>query len=142
MMNYIFILVVLLLGGCGGRQTNPKQQIKETDSRITVHFKYTQLVDGYEITGRLMPFDSHSETGKVIIYFRHVESGQSFQYTENIYRNFDMDEITFSEGFKGYQDGDIYYLNYGAYNNPDSYNDSPLYYYAPFQFYDVDFDGE
>ena len=158
MKNCISILIALLLLGCKSRQTS-NLNINSADSvwinglnkielplrqvsPINVYFKYNQLVNSYEITGRWMPFDAHSETGGVIINFRHVESGQSFHYTESIYCNFDMDEITFSDGFKGYQDGDVYYLDYKIHDNPDSYKDSPLSYYAPFQFYDVDFDGE
>lgn len=112
------------------------------DSLINVYFKYNQIVNGYEVTARWTPFEPHSETGSVIMNFRHTTSGQSFQYIENIYRNFDMDEIIFSKEFKGYQNGDVYCLDYIINDNPDEYKDSSLYYYAPFQFYDVDFDGE
>ena len=157
MKNYILILALLIVG-CGNRQVlhnniNPTDSawiytlnkivlpVKQ-DSLINVYFKYNQIVNGYEVTGRWMPFEPHSETGCVIMNFRHTTSGQAFQYVENIHHNFDMDEITFSKGFKGYQNGDVYYLDYIANENPDEYKDSPLYYYAPFQFYDVDFDGE
>lgn len=157
MINYLLIFIVLLMFGFGNRQVlhntinptnstwiNTLNKIEFPlmhDSLLNVYFKYNQLVNGYEVTGRWMLFDAHSETGEAIINFHHVERGQSFHYTESIYRNFDMDEITFSDGFKGYQDGDVYYLDYKIHDNPDSYKDSPLSYYAPFQFYDVDFDG-
>ena len=157
MKNCILILTLLIVG-CGNRQVlhnniNPTDSawiytlnkivfpVKQ-DSLINVYFKYNQIVNGYEVTARWMPFEPHSETGSVIMNFCHTTGGQSFQYVENMYHNFDMDEITFSKGFKGYQNGDVYYLDYITNKNPDEYKDSPLYYYAPFQFYDVDFDGE
>lgn len=144
--------------GCGNRQVlhnninptdsawiNTLNKIEfplKHDSLLNVYFKYNQIVNGYEVTARWMPFEPHSETGSVIINFRHTTNGQSFQYVENIYHNFDIDKITFSKGFKGYQNGNVYYLDYMTNHNPDEYKNSPLYYYAPFQFYDVDFDGE
>ena len=156
MKTCISILIALLLLGCKGKQPSNsninsadyawintlKELPMKNDSLINVCFKYNQIINGYEVTGRWMPFDANSKTGRAIINFRHVEGGQSFYYTEDIYRNFDMDGIKHSDGFKGYQNGDIYHLDYKLHDNPDSYKDSPLSYYAPFQFYDVDFDGE
>lgn len=158
MKNCMYLLIALLLFSCKSRPIACKNinsadsawvnaldrvELPTTkDSLIKVYFKYNQLVNGYEVTGRWMPFEPHNETGSVIMNFRHTTGGQSFQYIENIYHNFDMDKITFSKGFKGYQNGDVYYLDYITNDNPDEYKDSPLYYYAPFQFYDVDFDGE
>ena len=158
MKCFLYLSIMLLMFGCGNRHEthnniNPTDSawidtlnkivfpVKQ-DSLINVYFKYNQIVNGYEVTARWMPFEPHSETGCVIMNFRHTTSGQTLQYVENIYHNFDMDEITFSKGFKGYQNGDVYYLDYITNENPDEYKDSPLYYYAPFQFYDVDFDGE
>ena len=114
----------------------------EQEIPINVYFKYNQIVNGYEVTGRWMPFDPYCETGGVVMNFRHKASGRSFQYTERKYYNFDLGKITFSNGFNDHhQDGDVYYLDYID-DNPEGYKDSPFYYSAPFQFYDVDFDGE
>ena len=110
----------------------------EQDNLINVYFKYNQIVNGYEVTARWMPFDKNSETGYLVMNFRNTKNGQSFQYFETEkYNNFDTDNITFSDGFKGYHNGDIYYFDYLL-----SESDKGLGYYSPFQFLDVDFDGE
>ena len=54
--------------------------------------------------------------------------------------------MTFAKDFKGYHKGDVYYFDYTSPDTLDhfkKYNDnSPLGYYSPFQFLDIDFDGE
>ena len=126
---------------------NLPKSIKQ-DSLINVYFKYDTIIDDYEITGRWMPFESTGcETGYLVMNFRNTISGQSFQYIEEEkYNNFNTDRVTFSEGFTGYQNGDVYYFSYISPDYPDHYkeynNNSPIGYYSPFQFIDVDFDGE
>lgn len=113
-----------------------------SNNLINVYYKYDTIINGYEVTARWMPFDPHSETGYVVMNFHHINNGQSFQYINSKkYNNYNLDAITFSEDFKGYHNGDIYHFDYLDTQNAQ-FEDSPISYYAPFQFYDVDFDGE
>jgi hypothetical protein len=114
------------------------------DSLINVYFKYNQIVKGYEVTGRWMPYGKDSETGDVVINFYNKETGNEFQYYGEKYNSFDTDDITFSKDFKGHQNGDIHYFNYTSPDTIDqykAYTESPIGYYSSFQFLDIDFDG-
>lgn len=115
------------------------------DSHINVYFKYKQLVNGYEVTARWIPYDSHSETGTVILNFRNRDTGEEFQYFGYKYNSFDTDDITFAKNFMGHKNGDVYYFNYKSPDSDDPFKEvngnSPLGYYTSFQFMDIDFDG-
>ena len=114
------------------------------DSLINVYFKYNQTVNGYEVTGRWMPYGKDSETGDVVINFYNKETENEFQYYGEKYNSFDTDDITFSKDFKGHQNGDIHYFNYTSPDTIDqykAYTESPIGYYSSFQFLDIDFDG-
>lgn len=118
----------------------------QQDGLLNVYFKYNQIINGYEVTGRWMPFDPHSETGYLIMNFRDTINGNSFQYvnTEK-YNSYDTDNITFSKDFEGYRNGDVYYFDYSfpdANDSNEDFNNSPIGYRTPFQFLDVNFDGE
>lgn len=118
----------------------------QQDGLLNVYFKYNQIINGYEVTGRWMPFEPHSETGYLIMNFRDTINGNSFQYvnTEK-YNSYDTDNITFSKDFEGYRNGDVYYFDYSfpdANDSNEDFNNSPIGYRTPFQFLDVNFDGE
>lgn len=116
------------------------------DSLIDVYFKYNQTVNGYEVTARWRAFNKTSETGMVIMRFHNLKTGKDYHYYDEKYSSNDLCKVTFADGFKGYENGDVYYFNYIS---PDTIDDfkaynghSPLGYYSPFQFLDIDFDGE
>lgn len=124
----------------------PLPNYMQRDPLINVYFKYNQLVNGYEVTARWMPFDTRTETGTVIMNFLNKETGKEFQYYGEKYHSFDTDGITFAEDFKGHKNGDVYYFNYTSPDTIDSFKESngnsPLGYYTSFQFLDIDFDGK
>ena len=113
MKTCISILIALLLLGCKGKQPSNsninsadyawintlKELPMKNDSLINVYFKYNQIINGYEVTGRWMPFEPHSETGYLIMNFRDTINGNSFQYvnTEK-YNSYDTDNILANEG--------------------------------------------
>ena len=116
----------------------------QQDNLINVYFKYNQIVNGYEVTARWLPFHPKCETGYLIMNFRNTTNRQSFQYIETEkYNNFDTDKVTFSKDFQGYNNGDVYYFDYPLPKNSNPYkeynNNSPIGYNTPFQFLDVDF---
>jgi hypothetical protein len=113
---------------------------------IDVSIKYNQPVNGYEVSARWRVFGSNYETGKVLMNFHNLMTGNDYQYfNTDKYNSIDTDMVSFAEGFKGHHQGDIHYFDYtspDAPKNKEYYPDSPLGYYTPFQFLDVDFDGE
>ncbi|MEI3528731.1 MAG: hypothetical protein V8Q28_02805 [Alistipes sp.] len=156
MKNWMLVLGGLLLMNCQGCSVNPDSawinalnEIEfpvQQDGLLNVYFKYNQIINGYEVTGRWMPFEPHSETGYLIMNFRDTINGNSFQYvnTEK-YNSYDTDNITFSKDFEGYRNGDVYYFDYSfpdANDSNEDFNNSPIGYRTPFQFLDVNFDGE
>ena len=123
----------------------PLPDYMQMDSPIDVYFKYNQIVNGYEVTARWRPYDKTAETGMVIMNFHHRKTGKDYRYYGKKYCSHDTYEVTFAEGFKGYQNGEIHYFNY---TSPDTIDHvkkinggSPLGYYTPFQCLDIDFDG-
>ena len=156
MKNWMLVLGGLLLMNCQGCSVNPDSiwinalnEIEfpvQQDGLLNIYFKYNQIINGYEVTGRWMPFEPHSETGYLIMNFRDTINGNSFQYvnTEK-YNSYDTDNITFSKDFEGYRNGDVYYFDYSfpdANDSNEDFNNSPIGYRTPFQFLDVNFDGE
>ena len=106
-----------------------------------VYFKYDQIVNGYEVTARWKPFDENSETGYLIMNFQNKKTGKNFQYISEKYCNSYTSELVHSQGFKGFQEGDIFHFDYIPLESNTWYKGSQLGYDTPFQFLDVDFDG-
>ncbi len=145
---YPFLLFAVLSGflpSCandGGKSSHP----------ICISFKYDQPVNGYEVSGLFYPFDSLSETGQVTMFFKSLDGGKDFVYS-NVdkfetdhpeyplkFTGYNIYEQVFSDGFTGFQDGESLVFHYNT--EPNETFDSPLYYNAEFQFFDVDMDGE
>lgn len=119
----------------------------QSDNDINVYFRYAQPINGYTVTCRFMPFDTDSETGRIIMRFQGKKS--EFLYIkEEKYSSFYTVGLIFNEENSiRWQDGDIYVLDYIPPTFEDFYKDSnpaisPLGYYTPFQFLDIDFDSE
>lgn len=170
-LQYItLILATTTLFACGGVQNKPTKAVQSEQTvlhdnmacdgpkcglsldslkgdvnrnRIDVYMKYNKPFGKYEVTMLWQPFESQRcETGLAIINFRDTITHRSFQYTNTEkYNNYYTDKITFAEGFDGYKDGDILYLD-AIVPGDNPYPMSPLNYYEPFMFYDADFDGE
>ena len=123
----------------------PLPNYMQIDSLKDVYFKYNQIVNGYEVTARWRPYSKTAETGMVIMNFHHRKTGKDYRYYGKKYCSHDTYEVTFAEGFKGYQNGEIHYFNYTTPDTIDHFKKinggSPLGYYTPFQFLDIDFDG-
>lgn len=165
----IFILSIISLVGCQNKNNNsfkdpdttPNwfEELKDftipskyvlgdsinNDSLIHVYFKYKQLINGYEVTGKWFPYDKYSETGFVLMYFKNEETGFKMGYIEPKYSSYDIDKIMLAKDFIGHQNDSIYLLDYTSPDTTDYFKDingySPISFYSPFQFLDVDFDG-
>ena len=116
------------------------------DSLIDVYFKYNQMINGYEVTARWRPFDKSSEVGPILINFRNPETRTEYNYFSPKYHSRDTDKIFFAKDTNGYNDGDIFYFDYMSPDTIDRFKEmndnAPIGYYTPFQFLDLDFDGE
>ena len=124
----------------------PLPEYMQGDSLTDVYFKYNQTVNGYEVTARWRPYDKMSEVGPVQLNFHNLESGLDYYFCSPKYHSYDTDKVSFDKGIKGHHNGDIHYFNYTSPATTDSFKErngnSPLGYYTPFQFLDIDFDGE
>ena len=151
----LFLVCVMALSGCRNSskaepewvvKLNEISQYMQGDTLIDVYFKYNQIVNGYEVTGRWRPFSKDCEVGPVLMNFHNPESGFEFQYSSPTYRSYDTDKVTYGKGFKGHKKGDIHYFNYTSPDTLDGFKErngnSPLGFYSPFQFLDIDFDGK
>lgn len=105
---------------------------------INVYYKYDTEVNGYTVTCRLIPFDKESETEYLIAKF--VKEDTCFIYRNNERCNPHIFKIA------KWENNDVYEFNYINPDFPDfekQYNNnSPLGLHTPFQFYDINFDGE
>ena len=119
---------------------------------LTVHIKYDNPINGYSVTGEFYPFDAQSETGQVTLNFKSISGRKDFVFT-NVGKFEDGDqkapakftghniyEYIFADDNARFHDGDTLVFHYNT--GPGIFENSPLYYYAEFQFFDVDFDGK
>ena len=111
-------------------------------NQVCVKLVYDKPIEGYEVTADWQPFEAKGcETGYITINFRDIPTGKEFQYiNREKFSSYHTDLITSAEGFDGYKDGDVYHIEYVT--KPSPFEESPIDYYLPFQFYDIDFDGE
>lgn len=139
----VLLLLFALPYGCDNAQSGHP---------ITVHIKYDKPVNSYIVTGEFYPFEAQSETGQVTLRFTSSVGGQDFIYSnvgkteDNCseypakFTSYNICEYIFADENTRFQDGDTLVFHYNT--NTGVLKDSPLLYYAEFQFFDVDFDGE
>lgn len=119
---------------------------------ITVHIKYDKPINGYQVTGEFFPFSDQCETGQVTLRFKSISGGYDIVYS-NVgayddnnkkfpakFTGYNICKYIFADESTRFHDGDTLVFHYNK--EPGIFEDSPLYYYAEFQFFDVDFDGK
>ena len=141
---YLCTLLIPLVLSCG-RSNN------KSPHPLIVHIKYDKPINGYQVDGDFFPFGEQTETGQATLRFKSISGGQDFVYTnvgeseigypENPakFTGYNICEYIFADENARFHDGDTLIFHYNT--NPGIPSDSPLYYYAEFQFFDVDFDG-
>ena len=144
MATYSFALLILLLSSCSSNNCNSPHP-------LTVHIKYDEPINCYQVEGEFSPFNAQSETGQVELRFKSLTGGQDFVYTNvgktevgypdnpSKFTGYNIYEYIFADENFRFHDGDTLTFHYNT--EPGIPEDSPLYYYAEFQFFDVDFDG-
>lgn len=142
----LFLVAAVLTAGCTTTSTTDTQanlnSLADELRDINVYITYSEPIGSYEVTMLWQPFSSDSETGVLVANFRDTVTNESFQYYEREkYSSYHTDLITYAEDFEGHRDGDVHIISTKT-PNQEYYPDSPLDYYASFQFFDADFDGE
>ena len=122
------------------------------EESLHINLVYDTPVNGYYVSGVFYPFDETSETGQIELLFTPVNGGEALVFSNVGHFEKDKPEnqakftgknicdYCISDGFKGYRSGDTLRCYY--YIEKDNFPESPLYYNAEFQFFDVDFDGK
>ena len=137
------ISVLIIIVSCGTSSKN---------GETAIVLLYEEPISGYRVSGLFYPFSVSSETGQVELTFIPTNGGNPLLFS-NVGRFEDSNldspskftgknicDYVFGERFDGYHNGDTLICHY--FDNPHPGFDSPLYYDAEFQFFDVDFDGE
>lgn len=145
LFRYFCAFLSILVFSCGiinGQSGHP----------ITVHIKYDKPINGYMVTGEFYPFDAQSETGQVSLNFKSITGRQDFVFsnvgkfedgnktTPAKFTGYNICEYIFADENAHFHDGDTLVFHYNT--KLGIFEESPLYYYAEFQFFDVDFDGK
>ena len=103
------------------------------------------------VSGEFFPFNDQSETGQVTLDFKSISGGQDFVYSNvgkyedsslkspSKFTGYNIYEYIFADENTRFHDGDTLVFHYNT--EPGIFENSPLYYNAEFQFFDVDFDG-
>ena len=143
--NYLCAFLSLLAISCGILRS-------QSEHPLTMHIKYDQPINGYNVDGVFYPFDARCETGQVTLRFKSLTDGGIIVYS-NLgqttdghpahpakFTGYSICEFLFADKNACFRDGDTLMLHYNI--EPGVFTDSPLYYYAEFQFFDVDFDGK
>lgn len=113
----------------------------DINDSLNVFLKFDTKVNGYFVTCRFIPFGNDTETGRALWNFRNDSSDVVlFSDKINLYHTLRMS----SAGIR-WRNMDTYEFNYILPEDCEIFPVSerqPLGYYTPFQFLDVDFDGE
>lgn len=138
---FVSLGIIYAIFNAEKKQINANEQPAE-QNQVCVKLVYDKPIDGYEVTADWQPFEvKDCETGYITINFRNVSTGKEFQYVNREkFSSYHTDLITSAENFDCYKDGDVYHVEYVT--KPSPFEESPIDYYLPFQFYDIDFDGE
>lgn len=138
---FVSLGIIYALLNAEKEQINSNEQPME-QNQVCVKLVYDKPIEGYEVTADWQPFEvKDCETGYITINFRDISTGKEFQYiNREKFSSYHTDLITSAENFDCYKDGEVYHIEYAT--KPNSFEESPIDYHLPFQFYDVDFDGE
>ena len=138
---FVSLGIIYAIFNAEKKQINANEQPTK-QNQVCVKLVYDKPIEGYEVTADWQPFEAKGcETGYITINFRDISTGKEFQYiNREKFSSYHTDLITSAEGFDGYKDGDVYHIEYVT--KPSPFEESPIDYYLPFQFYDIDFDGE
>jgi hypothetical protein len=145
----LLLIATLLLCGCGNRNSRPsaisetEQIVEQVDSLPRVFINYNQLVNGYKVTATWFPWGAiHSEVGHGILKFVHTTEkpkygpkNQEFYVFNPYFSDPVLDSLAYTD--HAYKNGDTFNLDYTPPRQGELIGHN-----TPFQFLDVDFDGE
>lgn len=113
----------------------------DINDSLNVFIKFDTEVNGYTVTCRFMPFGNDTETGFAVLNFRNDNSDVFLLSDKTCFYH----TLMISGSGTMWRNIDAYEFNYIEPRGTKSYpvnERHPFGYYTPFQFVDVDFDGE
>lgn len=113
----------------------------DINDSLNVFIKFDTEVNGYTVTCRFMPFGNDTETGFAVLNFRNDNSDVFLLSDKTCFYH----TLIMSGTGTIWKNMDAYEFNYIEPTGTKSYpvnERHPFGYYTPFQFVDVDFDGE
>lgn len=152
-MKYTTLLITaLFLYACGGN-TSQNTAVKESEPSILnenidekrentssesprVFISYNQPVNDYQITVTWFPWGGDGEVGHGILKFTHISERQYFYVFNSHFSDVYLDSLVRNHSYT-FKDGEHFTLDYIT---PEK--DEFIGHNTPFQFLDVDFDGE
>lgn len=118
------------------------EQLEEEDSSC-FSFKFDRPVDGFEVSGLLAPWWPDSEIGGVRYYFKNLKSQQIYSYSWDCLVVPAIFDFATSDSFERWEEGQTYIFRYVTPEENEGYDiHHPIGKKTPFQFFDIDFDGE
>ena len=166
----LILLVALTLCACNKhsqeqrpqwvQELETKNPLKDSANYTSVYFRFDTIINNYEVSGILYPFEEGSSFGYeengVRLFFRSQTTDKEYIWTDWdeecgcfkwLFMSKNVANITADNNFKGFKSGDWYTFEYDT--TPYKWDslmmgepNNPLLPYAEYQFYDVDFDGE
>lgn len=113
----------------------------DINDSLNVFIRFDTEVNGYTVTCRFMPFGNDTETGFAVLNFRNDNSDVFLLSDKTCFYH----TLMISGSGTMWRNMDAYEFNYIEPTGTKSYpvnERHPFGYYTPFQFVDVDFDGE
>ncbi len=146
--SFIIIFAILFLLSCGQKKENVplvEQKIEQDNVQETktenfsenprVFITYNQPVNGYKVEVMWFPRGGYSEIGIGIIKFTHISENNYFEIVNELFSDYYLDSLVRNHSHVFY-DGESFTSDY----IPPTKDE--LGHNTPFQFLDVDFDGE
>ena len=136
MRRLLFIIIGLLsLAACKTDKT-PVPQDFECFNQPRVFIKYKQPINGYTVKAMWLPYVAQDgttgETGiTTLLHFKNADN----EFSINLEAKHIIDTLCYH--YPNLKDGDVLYWDYAQKGSNEVLPN-----YAPFSFYDVDFDGE
>ena len=129
------VIISITLLGCKQTTTNTGIiEILSEPPRVLI--TYNQVVNDYKITVTWFPWGGTGEVGHGILKFTHISENQYFYIFNDHFSDVYLDSLVRNNSHV-FSDGETFTLDYIS-----PQNDELIGHNTPFQFLDVDFDGE
>ena len=133
----LILLVILTMISCKQKTVQVNEINTESKSdNPRVYIEYRQPINDYKITVTWFPWGGTGEVGHGILKFTHISEKQYFYVFNDSFSDFYLDSLVRNHSHVFY-DGETFALDYISPQNGELIGHN-----TPFQFLDVDFNGE